>query len=253
MNPVAVITGAGRRLGYELASALLDRDFQVFAVYRTETDDLKSLIRRGATAIQTDLEDQPSVGACIEEILKRSDRLDVLINNASSFTRDITNDDIKLAEQSRHFFQVNSTAPMQLMHGFSETLKNTGRRNHRPTLVVNITDIFADKPNPAFAAYCASKAALANLTLSYAALLAPHVRVNAIMPGPIGFLPSHTDDQKQQVLGETLLGREGGFHSVVMQVLSLLDNDYITGASIPVDGGRRLAQGMPHNTDRYSS
>ena len=70
MNPVAVITGAGRRLGYELASALLDRDFQVFAVYRTETDDLKSLIRRGATAIQTDLEDQPSVGACIEEILK---------------------------------------------------------------------------------------------------------------------------------------------------------------------------------------
>ncbi len=47
MNPVAVITGAGRRLGYELASALLDRDFQVFAVYRTETDDLKSLIRRG--------------------------------------------------------------------------------------------------------------------------------------------------------------------------------------------------------------
>lgn len=248
-TPVALVTGAGRRLGYETSSALLARGFKVFALYRSQTADLDTLVQQGATALHVDLADPDAVQAGIDDVLEQTDRLDVLVNNASGFERDATDGGLKLAEQSRYLFQVNSTAPMQLMHGFAARLKETGQDNQRPSLVVNITDIFAEKPNPAFAAYCASKAALANLTLSYAALLAPHVRVNAIMPGPIGFLPTHTNDQKQQVLGETLLGREGSFHSVVTQILSLLDNDYITGAQIPVDGGRRLAQGMPHNMD----
>jgi dihydromonapterin reductase/dihydrofolate reductase len=248
-TPVALVTGAGRRLGYETSCALLARGFRVFALYRTATDELDKLVRQGATALQVDLSNQSDVQAVIHNVLQQTDRLDALVNNASGFERDATDGGRQLAEQSSQLFQVNSVAPMQLMHGLSDILKKTGAKNQRPTLIVNITDIFAEKPNPAFAAYCSSKAALANLTLSYAALLAPHVRVNAIMPGPIGFLPTHTSEQKQQVLGETLLGREGGFHSVVMQILSLLDNDYITGAQIPVDGGRRLAQGMAHNAD----
>src|SRR5699024_12749878 len=108
-------------------------------------------------------------------------------------------------------------------------------------LIVILTDSFVEIPFPAFAAYCASKAALSNLTLSYARSLAPHVRVTAIMLGPIQFLPDHTEQQRASVLAETPLAREGGFGSVVLQLLALLDNDFMTGALIPVDGGRRLA------------
>ena len=72
-------------------------------------------------------------------------------------------------------------------------------------------------------------------------MLAPEVRVNAIMPGPVCFLPDHTAEDQARVLSETLLAREGGFDCVVQQILALLDNHFMTGALIPVDGGRRLA------------
>ncbi|MFL1456644.1 SDR family NAD(P)-dependent oxidoreductase [Marinobacter sp. GN3S48] len=241
--PVAVVTGAGRRLGYEISAALIKRGYRVFALYRTPTDDVNHLVREGATALQVDLGDPEALQARIDEIARDTANVSLLVNNASTFETD-AEDPRERAAQASYLFQANSTAPMQLMHGLSVPLEQAALAFGRPSLVVNITDIFAERPNPLYSAYCASKAALANLTLSYAALLAPNVRVNAIMPGPIGFLPRHTDSQRQQVLSETLLAREGGFHSVVLQLLALVDNDFITGAQIPVDGGRRLAQGM---------
>ncbi|AZT85549.1 SDR family NAD(P)-dependent oxidoreductase [Marinobacter sp. NP-4(2019)] len=241
--PVAVITGAGRRLGYEVSLALVERGYRVFALHRTHTEEVDHLIRQGVTALQVDLADPDAVQARIDDIVRATTSVSLLVNNASAFETDAENPQERPAQAAR-LFQTNSTAPMQLMHGLAPALETAAREYGRPSLIVNITDIFTERPNPLYGAYCASKAALANLTLSYAALLAPDVRVNAIMPGPIGFLPRHTDSQRQQVLSETLLAREGGFHSVVMQVLALLDNDFITGAQIPVDGGRRLAQGM---------
>ncbi|WP_417531999.1 SDR family NAD(P)-dependent oxidoreductase [Marinobacter lipolyticus] len=241
--PVAVITGAGRRLGYEVCLALVERGYRVFALYRTHTDEVSHLVDQGVTALQVDLADPDAVHSRIDDIARDTTRISLLVNNASTFETD-AQDPGQRPDQAARLFQINSTAPMQLMYGFAPALEAAARACGRPSLIVNITDIFTERPNPLYGAYCASKAALANLTLSYAALLAPDVRVNAIMPGPIGFLPRHTDSQKRQVLSETLLAREGGFHSVVMQLLALVDNDFITGAQIPVDGGRRLAQGM---------
>lgn len=241
--PVAVVTGAGRRLGYEISKTLLERDYNVIALYRTQTDELNHLIQLGANTLQVDLEDPKALQARIDEILHEQTNISLLVNNASEFEND-TRSPEKLAAQAARLFQVNSTSPMQLMSNLSNPLKRAAVETGRSSLIVNITDIFTERPNPIYGAYCASKAALANLTLSYAALLAPEIRVNAIMPGPIGFLPSHSDLQRRQVLSETLLAREGGFDSVILQLLALIDNDFITGAQIPVDGGRRLAQGM---------
>ncbi|TBW54879.1 SDR family NAD(P)-dependent oxidoreductase [Marinobacter halodurans] len=237
--PAAVVTGAGRRLGYELSKALLTRDYQVFALYRTPTDDVDRLREDGASMIQVDLADRHSVHQAIERI-RHTMPLRVLINNASQFEENPEDADA-LADLAERLYRVNTLAPMQLIEGLADTMKASGSERAPLPVVINITDIFAENPNPRYAAYCATKAALANLTLSYAKSLAPAVRVNAIMPGPIRFLPRHTDDEKQEVLAETLLAREGGFESVVKQALALIDNDFMTGAMIPVDGGRRLA------------
>lgn len=238
--PVAVVTGAGRRLGLETCRALLDRGYRVFALYRTDSDGIRTLARQGAVTIAADLADPAQVNRTITDILEQTDQLQLLVNNASEFTADEP-DAEQLALQAARLYQVNSIAPMLLMSGLADALRKDSRHTGHPALVVNITDIYVEKPNPKFAAYCASKAALSNLTLSYARLLAPDIRVNAIMPGPIRFLPEHTADDQAQVLSETLLPWEGGFYSVVQQVLSLLDNHFMTGALIPVDGGRRLA------------
>ncbi|MFC4257980.1 SDR family NAD(P)-dependent oxidoreductase [Marinobacter lacisalsi] len=238
--PVAVVTGAGRRLGFCTCQALLDRGYRVFALYRTSTDEIGQLVERGAIALAMDLSDPASIEQGLAHIRSQTSTVQLLVNNASEFTADEPEHGA-LARQAARLFQINSTAPMMLMAGLSDCLRAGCSSLTEPTLVVNITDIFVEKPNPKFAAYCASKAALSNLTLSYARLLAPEVRVNAIMPGPIRFLPDHTEQDKASVLAETLLAREGGFDSVVQQIIALLDNQFMTGALIPVDGGRRLA------------
>ena len=237
--PIAVVTGAGRRLGFEVCEALLDRGYQVVALYRSTTPELDTLAARGATTLAVDLARADQVEALLTQ-LQALGPLALLVNNASEFTPD-TSSTAELAVAAARLMQINAIAPLQLMAGLSDSLRHYGEQSGRPALIVNITDIFVEKPNPRFAAYCASKAALSNMTLSYARQLAPYVRVNALMPGPVKFLPSHTEAQIKQVLSETLLAREGGFQSVVMQLLALVDNDYMTGALIPVDGGRRLA------------
>lgn len=239
-TPVAVVTGAGRRLGLETCKALLDRGYRVFALYRTDSDGIRALAQQGAVPLAADLADPEQVNGALAAVLEQTDQVHLLVNNASEFTADEP-DAEQLALQAARLYQVNSIAPMLLMSGLADALRKGCRNAGQPALVVNVTDIYVEKPNPRFAAYCASKAALSNLTLSYARLLAPDVRVNGIMPGPIRFLPEHTPADQAQVLSETLLPWEGGFDSVVQQILSLLDNHFMTGALIPVDGGRRLA------------
>ena len=230
-----MITGANRRLGLEIAQALLDRDYQVVVLYRTETEALARLEEQGAQIRRLDLDEPAAVSAMATELAAAFPRIRLLVNNASRFEPD-PEDMAERAVLYESLYRVNVMAPYLLVEGLKTSLASDGDGQ-----VINITDIFAEKPNPRFAAYCSTKAALANLTLSHARALAPAIRVNAIMPGPIKFLPSHQEAEKQAVMEETLLRREGGFEAVVRMLLALIDNDFMTGAAIPVDGGRRLA------------
>lgn len=230
---VALVTGAGRRFGFELAQSLLQEDYVVFAHYNTSKAGVEQLEQQGAIALQADFNDLSSIDALISQIKQHTNKLDLLVNNASCFfNNDVVNsDNAKLAA----VFHVHAIVPYLLIRDLAGLLAAAD-----DGLVVNITDIYTDSPTTEYVAYCAAKAALANLTQSFAKQLAPDVRVNAIQPGPILFLPEHDDNHRQQILSQTPLKAEGGLQPMIETVRFLRSNRFLTGESIKVDGGRAL-------------
>lgn len=233
MNKTAIITGAGRRFGFELAKALLTEGYQLFAHYNSSRDGIDELEALGAKSIQADFTDTDSIQAMIRTLSGATDSIDLLINNASCFfdNETVDNDNNALAA----VFQVHGIAPYLLINGLQQQLSRSENG-----LVVNITDVYAERPSTHYIAYCAAKAGLANMTQAFAKSLAPSVRVNAIQPGPILFLPEHDQEHRLQVLDETPLRVEGGLEPMIETVRFLRDNPFITGESIKVDGGRGL-------------
>ncbi|WP_432452244.1 MULTISPECIES: SDR family oxidoreductase [unclassified Agarivorans] len=232
-----LITGVGRRLGFFLAHQFLDLGYQVIGQYRSERSGLDELRARGVSLFQADFSQRSSLLAFIQAVTQQCTRLDVLVHNASLFLQDEQQHSL---EQQADFFDA-----MYAVHMLAPKLLNEALH---PALVrakgsvVMLTDIYAEQPHSAFRSYCASKAGLANLMRSYATHWAPAVRVNAIEPGPMQFLTEHTKVHRQQVLAQTPLAKEGGFAPIWQTMILLIENDYLTGCSIKVDGGRSLAQ-----------
>ena len=232
-QPVALITGAGRRFGFELAKSLLVEGYLVFAHYNSSRDGVAELEEQGAIGVQADLTSRAAVQALIEKIQAQTQRLDLLVNNASCFfTNEVVDDDPAALAA---VFEVHVQAPYLLIKGLQPQLEKTGS-----AVVINITDIYTDSPSTDYIAYCAAKAGLANLTQSFAKALAPTIRVNGIQPGPILFLPEHDSEHRQKVLAETPLHVEGGLEPMLQAVRFLRDNPFVTGEFIKVDGGRAL-------------
>ena len=221
MTKTALVTGAGRRFGFEVAKALIEDGYKVFAHYNRSKDGVDELSKLGAEPVQADFTCQDDVKTLVAQVKKDAPTLDLLINNASCFFDNDTvdNDPEALAA----VFQVHNIAPYLLITGLQQQLSNSDNG-----LIINITDIYTDKPSTHYIAYCAAKT------------LAPDVRVNAIQPGPILFLPEHDNEHKMQVLDETPLRVEGGLKPMIDTVRFLRDNPFLTGESIKVDGGRAL-------------
>ena len=233
MTKTALVTGAGRRFGFEVAKALIEDGYKVFAHYNSSKDGVDELSQLGAEPIQANFARQHDVKEMVTQIKKNSSKLDLLINNASCFFDNDTVDNDSEALEA--IFQVHNIAPYLLITGLQQQLSNSDNG-----LIINITDIYTDKPSTNYIAYCAAKAGLANMTQACAKALAPDVRVNAIQPGPILFLPEHDNEHKMQVLDETPLRVEGGLEPMIDTVRFLRDNPFLTGESIKVDGGRAL-------------
>lgn len=232
-QPVALITGAGRRFGFTLAQHLLTEGYLVLAHYNASKAGIVELEQQGAIGIRADLTDSAAVAGLIDEVQRCTSRLDLLVNNASCFYNNTTVDADPAALAA--VFQVHVQAPYQLITALTPLLQASGTGN-----VINITDIYTDSPSTDYLAYCAAKAGLANLTQGFAKSLAPKVRVNGIQPGPILFLPEHDTEHRQKVLAETPLHVEGGLEPMLQAVRFLRDNPFITGEFIKVDGGRAL-------------
>ncbi|MGM0524654.1 MAG: SDR family NAD(P)-dependent oxidoreductase [Pseudomonadota bacterium] len=233
MSKVALITGAGRRFGYELAESLINEGYTVFAHYNSSKQGVEQLEKSGAIALQADFSDNQQIDQMVSAVLAQTDHLDLLVNNASCF---FNNDTVDQSDDAlTAVYQVHAVAPYKLIKGLSSLLASAN-----DGLVINITDIYSDRPSTDYIAYCGAKAALANMTLAFAKSLAPEVRVNAIQPGPILFLPEHDSDHKQQILKQTPLTVEGGLQPMIDTVRFLRDNAFLTGESIKVDGGRAL-------------
>jgi dihydromonapterin reductase/dihydrofolate reductase len=221
-----------------MAKRFHEQGYNVLAHYRTETDGVQEMREMGIDTIQADFNSKQAIKAFIEDCQQRCESLKAIIHNASSFSP--TDDDLeKAAQQYEQFFYVHMMAPFLINEGLKNKLKGDA---DKPADIVHITDINVENPTPRFDIYGTTKAGLHNMMLVLAKKYAPAIKVNAVAPGPVLFTESHSDEVRQQMMSETPLAREGGAEPVFLAVKSLLDNPFLTGVSIAVDGGRRLSK-----------
>ncbi len=238
LEKAVLVTGSGRRIGFHLASRLHQDGYTVLAHYRTHTDEIQALQDLGVETIQADFNNSAAILQFVEALKTRCKSFRALIHNASSFAP--TADDLVVAaEQYEQFFNVHMMAPFLINQGLQPLLQGI---DDDPADIIHITDINAENPTPRFDIYGTTKAGLHNMMLVMAKKFAPQIKVNAVAPGPVLFTKQHSQEVQQQMLAETPLAKEGGAEPVYLAVKSLLDNPFITGASIPVDGGRRLSK-----------
>lgn len=230
----ALVTGCGRRLGFYLCEQLVAAGWRVTGSYRSERPELARLRELGVELVQADFGCEEEVSRLIEVLATHRD-LALVIHNASAFEPQAADPAAQLA-QFEQYYRVHMAAPFQLNRALAPQLACNDNAS-----IIHITDIYIHAPPPHFASYVATKAGAHSLAMSFARELAPAVRVNTIEPGPILFLDEHDDAWRQQVLARTLLAREGGLEPIWQAVQLLMQNSYMTGASIKVDGGRALA------------
>ncbi|MCX8098828.1 MAG: pteridine reductase [Casimicrobiaceae bacterium] len=240
--PVALVTGAARRVGAAIAAALHEAGYRVLIHYRQSAQAARELAARlearrpGSTALaQLDLLEWRRAPELIEAALLRWGRLDALVNNASLFapTALATASD----EDWERLLGSNLRAPFELARAAAPHLKE------RQGAIVNITDIHAERPMAGYLLYSVAKAGLAQLTRALALELAPRVRVNAVAPGPIAWPEDGQIDsaERERILSTTPLRREGHPEQIAQAVRYLLcDAHYVTGHTLAVDGGRSI-------------
>lgn len=237
---VALITGAARRIGAVIARRLHADGWDValhFRRSRAELDALIAGLERGRAsstfAMEADLADVDALAPLVAKTIDRFGRLDALVNNASAFYP--TPADRATPAQWDDLFATNARAPFFLSQAAAPYLaKQRGA-------IVNLVDIYAEKPLADHPIYSMSKAALAAMTKALARDLAPDVRVNGVSPGAVLWPESgKSDADRQALIGRTPLGRVGTPEDVASAVAWLLDAPFVTGEIVRVDGGRHL-------------
>jgi dihydromonapterin reductase/dihydrofolate reductase len=229
------ISGVGKRLGFALAKDLLANGFEVVGTYRTMRPEVEELFDLGATLYACDFYQQDGVNHLIESIQAKHESLRALIHNASDWLPE--NTDFSPADTFTRMMQVHAGVPYQLNLALKPLLF-AGDDTQRD--IIHITDYVADTGSKKHIAYAASKAALQNMTLSFSALLAPEVKVNAIAPALILFNDHDSDAYKAKAVDKALLPKEGGLEEFLSSVWYLLGSSYITGRTLHLDGGRHL-------------
>lgn len=237
----AIVTGGATRIGRAISTTLHEAGYRVWVHYRNSKDSARELTRtlnrsraQSAELCTGDLAVFDDVERLAEELLHAIPRLDLLVNNASTFYR------TPLGEVTRaqwdEVMGVNLGGPFFLTQGLLPSLKRAKGS------VVNVTDIHAERPLGGYPIYSMAKAGLAMMTRALARELAPGVRVNAVAPGailwPAGEEPS--EHARRRILERIPMGRFGEPQDVARAVLYLAEAQYVTGQSLSVDGGRSI-------------
>lgn len=230
-----VITGGGRRIGLALAHHILAQKIPVLVSYRTRYDAIDVLADSGATCIQADFSHDDGILAFADEVKARCDGLRALLHNASEWQAESA--DVPLTRTLHCMLQIHVHAPYLLNHHLAPLLRGYG---HAASDIIHFTDYVAESGSDKHIAYAASKAALDNLTRSFARKLAPEVKVNAIAPALILFNESDDADYRQKALNKSLMKIAPGEKEILDLVDYLLTSRFVTGRSFAVDGGRPL-------------
>ncbi|HED34349.1 MAG TPA: pteridine reductase [Gammaproteobacteria bacterium] len=236
-----LITGAAARIGAEIARTLHSAGMNIVIHYRASADSasalagsLNKLRHNSAITLQADLLQTSRLQPLVEQAADHWGKLDVLINNASSFYPTPVG---KITEANwDDLMGSNLKAPVFLSQAATPYLRQT------QGCIVNIVDIHGFRPMKEHPVYCAAKAGLAMLTQSLAKELGPDIRVNGVAPGAIMWPSSELNaDIQASILERTALKRQGEPQDIARTVKFLvMDAGYITGQVIPVDGGRSL-------------
>jgi len=240
-QPVALITGAAKRLGAHTATTLHQRGYRVIIHYHRSQKAAEELLSRlnqaragSAAGLCGDL-----VSGDLAQLAAQSldcfGRMDLLVNNASSFYA--TPLDEIAEEHWADLLGTNARAPLMLSRYLAGALRQ------RCGNIINMIDIHAQQPLKHHTIYCMAKAALAMMTRSLAKELAPQIRVNGIAPGAILWPDTATpdNDERQKMMAQIPLQRMGAPRDIADAIAFLaLDAPYITGQIIAVDGGRSL-------------
>lgn len=233
MSPLALVTGAAHRLGKVFALTLARRGFDILLHYHRSSDAARQaqseleIAGSRVTLCQADLTDPAQTQA----LLSALDSLDVLVNSAAFMPSG--NVDVLTLENWDMAIDLNLRAPFLLAQECAKKMTTGG-------LIVNITDVGAQKAWSRYPSYTVSKAGLESLTRILARALAPQIRVNAIAPGFVLQSDIVTDEEWQRLINRIPLKRAARVEEIASALEFLLKNEYITGQTIVVDGGYSL-------------
>ncbi len=242
-SSVALVTGGAVRVGRAVVESLAGRGYAVAIHANTSIAAARELAERLARdgvatlAVQAELRDEAATRAMIDQVDAHFGRLDVLVNCAAIYAplplEEVTADEV------RKYFEVNTLGTFVCCQhaGLKMAAQESGG------VIVNIGDWAIARPYANYAAYFPSKGAIPALTRMFAVELSqrnPRVRVNAILPGPVIFPPDMPEAERQAVIAATLVKRAGTPQNVAQAVLFFVENDFVTGVCLPVDGGRTL-------------
>ncbi len=242
-DKVILVTGGAKRVGAAISRLLHANGANLMIHYRSSAGEARALqaelnLQRpnSVAIIHADLLNMAVLPSLIQETVQHFGRLDVLVNNASSY---YATEIGEIGEsQWEDLVGSNLKAPLFLSQAAAPEL-----RKHQGC-IVNITDMHVERPKKGYIVYSVAKAGLVTLTKSLAHELAPDVRVNAVAPGPVMWPeanPQFDEVYRQRVISQTLLKRVGEPIDIAKAVRFLiLDAPFITGQTIAVDGGRSL-------------
>ena len=241
-RPVALVTGAAKRIGAEIARRLHSEGYNLALHYRSSRAEMDALVAAleadradSVIALQADLAEFDRLPELVAHTVGRWGRLDALVNNASAYYATPIGE--ATPDQWDELFASNARAPFFLAQAAAPHLARNGGA------IVNIIDIYAERPLRGHTVYCMAKAALAMATRSLALELGPEVRVNGVAPGNILWSENPVKAETLDTVRErTALQRQGQPDDIAEVVHWLLrGNAYVTGQILPVDGGRTLS------------
>ena len=240
-RPVALVTGAAKRIGAAIARALHADGYDLALHYRHSHAQMNALCaelegaRAGSViALQADLAEFDRLPELVAKTVGRYGRLDALVNNASAYYATPLGQ--ATPQQWDELFASNAREPFFLSQAAAPHLQAAGGA------IVSIADVYAQRPLPQHTVYCMAKAALVMMTQSLARELGPQVRVNAVAPGNILWSENPIKAETDALLRERVpLQRQGTPADIVSAVRWLLHgNDYVSGQIIAIDGGRSV-------------
>jgi dihydromonapterin reductase/dihydrofolate reductase len=227
-----LITGASQRIGLHCARRLIADGHKVIASYRTERPGVSELRGLGASVMFADFSSEQGIFDFIDRVRAITGSLRAIVHNASAWLPEQSGNE---ASVFRQLVNVHMLAPYLINLHCADLLQQSA-----PSDIVHISDDVVRKGSSRHMAYSASKAGMDNLTLSFAARLAPHTKVNGISPALIEFQPDDNDDYRAKTLAKSALGIEPGAEVIYQGLRYLLDSPYVTGTTLTVNGGRHI-------------